>query len=173
MNWDWAVVLWNFFRVEHQMVLQSIHIITTNSWKRTGKLLTTATLNVSISLIFATSGAEEHLINLKIKQMIGNIQIDTFIVILMADGFTTGILIQQGKWLISANFRLSTSGCWISGDVFSSVLEITADVSAICPTDLTHWLDYCETYLKENSTCGYGKWYHGNYTIQPPKCVHT
>ena len=54
-----------------------------------------------------------------------------------------------------------------------SVLEITADVSARCPTDLTHWLDYCETYLKEDSECGYGKWYHGNYTIQPPKCVHT
>ena len=41
--------------------------------------------------------------------MMGNIQIDTFIVILMVDGFTTGILIQQGKWLIPAIVRF-TSG---------------------------------------------------------------
>ena len=57
--------------MEHQMVLQSIHIITKNSWKRTGKLLKTATLNVSTSLTFATSGAEEHWINLKISKWWG------------------------------------------------------------------------------------------------------
>ena len=104
--------------------------------------------------------------------MIANILTVLFIGILTVDGFMTGTPIHKGKLNWSyLHFRSIFETT--SGYDFSSVLEITADVSARCPTDLTHWLDYCETYLQEDSPCGYGKWYHGNYTIQPPKCVHT
>ena len=44
-----------------------------------------------------------------IKQMMANIRIDSFIDILMVDGFTIGMQTPQGKWLIFTNFRFSTN----------------------------------------------------------------